>query len=85
MTTTPEASTSTRQSDNYCQDYLPSEVLERLEAGAFRRLCEHLRHRSDAVQNIDLMTVGGFCRNCLAKVREMNCIYFPFVDCEAPR
>lgn len=36
-----------------------------LEAAAFRRLLEHLRHRSD-VQNIDLMIVGSFCRNCLA-------------------
>ena len=36
-----------------------------LEAAAFRRLLEHLRHRSD-VQNIDLMTSAGFCRNCLA-------------------
>jgi len=36
-----------------------------LEAAAFRRLLEHLRSRTD-VQNIDLMTSGGFCRNCLA-------------------
>ena len=35
------------------------------EAAAFRRLLEHLRQRSD-VQNIDLMTLAGFCRNCLA-------------------
>lgn len=34
-------------------------------AAAFRRLVEHLRHRSDA-QNIDLMGLAGFCRNCLA-------------------
>ncbi len=38
-----------------------------LEAGAFRSLCMHLAERSDLVQNIDLMTVAGFCRNCLAK------------------
>ena len=38
-----------------------------LEAGAFRSLCHHLTERSDTVQNIDLMTVSGFCRNCLAK------------------
>jgi hypothetical protein len=37
-----------------------------LEAAAFRTLVEHLRTRSD-VQNIDLMTLAGFCRNCLAK------------------
>ena len=36
-----------------------------LEAAVFRRLLEHLGRRSD-VQNIDLMIVAGFCRNCLA-------------------
>ncbi|MBB2973479.1 DUF1244 domain-containing protein [Mesorhizobium sp. RMAD-H1] len=36
-----------------------------LEAAAFRTLVEHLRNRSD-VQNIDLMNLAGFCRNCLA-------------------
>jgi hypothetical protein len=36
-----------------------------LEAAAFRRLVEHLRARND-VQNIDLMELAGFCRNCLA-------------------
>ena len=36
-----------------------------LEAAAFRRLVEHLRARAD-VQNIDLMNLAGFCRNCLA-------------------
>ncbi len=37
-----------------------------LEAAAFRRLVEHLRARTD-VQNIDLMNLAGFCRNCLSK------------------
>ncbi|MBK8174376.1 MAG: DUF1244 domain-containing protein [Rhodospirillales bacterium] len=37
-----------------------------LEAAAFRGLVEHLRKRSD-VQNIDLMNLAGFCRNCLSK------------------
>lgn len=37
-----------------------------LEAAAFRGLVEHLRRRSD-VQNIDLMNLAGFCRNCLSK------------------
>ena len=37
-----------------------------LEAAAFRRLVEHLRERSD-VQNIDLMELAGFCRNCLSR------------------
>jgi len=36
-----------------------------LEAAAFRRLIDHLRSRTD-VQNIDLMNLAGFCRNCLS-------------------
>lgn len=36
-----------------------------LEAAAFRRLVSHLRNRAD-VQNIDLMNLAGFCRNCLS-------------------
>ncbi len=36
-----------------------------LEAAAFRRLLEHLRSRTD-VQNIDMMNLTGFCRNCLS-------------------
>ncbi|WP_370315174.1 DUF1244 domain-containing protein [Thalassolituus sp.] len=37
-----------------------------IEAAAFRRLLEHLDSRKD-VQNIELMNLAGFCRNCLAK------------------
>ncbi len=37
-----------------------------LEAAAFRTLVQHLRERTD-VQNIDLMNLAGFCRNCLSK------------------
>ena len=37
-----------------------------LEAAAFRTLVAHLRERTD-VQNIDLMNLAGFCRNCLSK------------------
>ena len=37
-----------------------------VEAAAFRRLVEHFRERTD-VQNIDVMNLAGFCRNCLAK------------------
>ena len=37
-----------------------------LEAAAFRRLRDHLRTRTD-VQNIDLMNMSGFCRNCLSR------------------
>lgn len=42
-------------------DTLPDPVA----AAAFRRLVRHLRHRSDA-ENIELMGLAGFCRNCLA-------------------
>jgi hypothetical protein len=42
----------------------PQTTLE-LEAAAFHRLVEHLRRRTD-VQNIDMMNLAGFCRNCLA-------------------
>ena len=41
------------------------EIDDRLAAAAFRRLVEHLRMRTDA-QNVDLMGLAGFCRNCLA-------------------
>jgi hypothetical protein len=37
-----------------------------LEAAAFRRLVQHLREHTE-VQNIDLMNLAGFCRNCLSK------------------
>ncbi len=44
----------------------PLELLpDAVAAGAFRRLVRHLRHRHDA-QNIELMGLAGFCRNCLA-------------------
>ena len=41
------------------------ETVTELEAAAFRRLVSHLRDRTD-VQNIDLMNLAGFCRNCLS-------------------
>ena len=37
-----------------------------LQSAAFERLTEHLRNRKD-VQNIDLMNLAGFCRNCLSR------------------
>lgn len=37
-----------------------------IEAAAFRQLVSHLRERTD-VQNLDLMNLAGFCRNCLSK------------------
>lgn len=42
-----------------------NDLPDAVAAQAFRRLVRHLRHRSDA-QNIDLMGLAGFCRNCLA-------------------
>ena len=43
-----------------------SETNTEIEAAVFRRLVEHLDARKD-VQNIDLMNLAGFCRNCLSK------------------
>lgn len=40
------------------------ELDDKVAAAAFRRLVRHLRHRTDA-QNVDLMGLAGFCRNCL--------------------
>ena len=45
---------------------IDDETRTELEAAAFRRLVAHLRTRTD-VQNIDLMNLSGFCRNCLSK------------------
>ena len=44
----------------------PKDLKTELEAAAFRRLLAHLDDRKD-VQNIDLMNLAGFCRNCLSK------------------
>lgn len=45
---------------------MDEKITVEIEAAAFRGLVEHLRTRTD-VQNIDLMNLAGFCRNCLAK------------------
>jgi hypothetical protein len=45
---------------------LDAKTKTELEAAAFRTLVSHLRERTD-VQNIDLMNLAGFCRNCLSK------------------
>ena len=42
------------------------EITEKMQAAAFRTLVAHLQERTD-VQNIDLMNLSGFCRNCLSK------------------
>lgn len=46
-------------------DNLDDKTRTELEAAVYRRLVEHLRARND-VQNIDLMNLAGFCRNCLS-------------------
>jgi hypothetical protein len=52
--------------DNEEEDPMDDNTRTELEAAAFRRLVEHLRERTD-VQNIDLMNLAGFCRNCLSR------------------
>jgi uncharacterized protein len=47
-------------------DEMTPETQQALEAAAFRRLLQHLSKRPD-VQNIELMNLAGFCRNCLSK------------------
>ena len=45
---------------------IPEPTRVEIEAAAFRRLVEHFRERTD-VQNLDVMNLAGFCRNCLSK------------------
>jgi len=45
---------------------IPEATRTKIEAAAFRRLVEHFRERTD-VQNLDVMNLAGFCRNCLSK------------------
>lgn len=45
---------------------IPQQTQTEIEAAAFRRLVKHLREHTE-VQNIDLMNLAGFCRNCLSK------------------
>lgn len=45
---------------------IPEPTRTEIEAAAFRRLVQHFQSRTD-VQNIDVMNLAGFCRNCLAK------------------
>jgi hypothetical protein len=45
---------------------IPDQVRTEIEAAAFRRLVKHFQERID-VQNIDVMNLAGFCRNCLSK------------------
>jgi len=63
------AKTARNAKDDYPMTHIHTNALEQLDdkvaAEAFRHLVRHLRHRHDA-QNIDLMELAGFCRNCLA-------------------
>jgi hypothetical protein len=45
---------------------IPEPQRTEIEAAAFRRLVQHFRERTD-VQNLDVMNLAGFCRNCLSK------------------
>lgn len=45
---------------------IPEALQTEIEAAAFRRLVQHFRDRTD-VQNLDVMNLAGFCRNCLSK------------------
>ena len=64
--TTPQKHQSSPINSVEGLEALPSEVRTEIEAAAFRRLVKHLQGRTD-VQNIDLMNLAGFCRNCLSK------------------
>jgi hypothetical protein len=48
------------------EDKTPDQTRLEIEAAVFRRLVEHFRERTD-VQNLDVMNLAGFCRNCLAR------------------
>jgi hypothetical protein len=54
-----------RKGEGIAMAEIDDKMRTELEAAAFRRLIGHLRERSD-VQNIDLMNLAGFCRNCLS-------------------
>ncbi len=45
---------------------MDDKTIEKIESAAFRRLINHLQNRTD-VQNIDVMNLAGFCRNCLSR------------------
>ena len=61
------------------------QIDDAVAAAAFRRLLAHLRHRDDA-QNVDLMGLAGFCRNCLADwIAEAAADHGKPIDREAAR
>ena len=52
--------------NSYLIEFMDENIKKELQSAAFERLINHLRDRKD-VQNIDLMNLAGFCRNCLSK------------------
>jgi hypothetical protein len=66
MNTSDQSGKPSALSANPSAAPLPDPVRDAIEAAVFRRLLAHLDSRKD-VQNIDLMNLAGFCRNCLAK------------------
>jgi uncharacterized protein len=62
----PASAGTARRPGNMEDDLMDDTTRTELEAAAFRTLVAHLRERTD-VQNIDLMNLAGFCRNCLSK------------------
>jgi hypothetical protein len=56
-----------RSKNDYFSVYFPLSIQDDLKAAAFASLCDHLRQKPSEVSNIEMMSVGGFCRNCLAK------------------
>ena len=50
----------------YNNSIMDDQIKQQLQSAAFERLIQHLRERKD-VQNLDLMNLAGFCRNCLSK------------------
>lgn len=66
MNTSDDSGKPSSQSTSSAATPLPDPARDAIEAAVFRRLLAHLDARKD-VQNIDLMNLAGFCRNCLAK------------------
>jgi predicted N-formylglutamate amidohydrolase len=64
-TASPRGGSASHKHGDEPMTKLDKALVTELEAAAFRRLVEHLRSRTD-VQNIDLMNLAGFCRNCLS-------------------
>ena len=64
---------------DYYVTHFAEDVRTHLEAGVFRAICKHLSDRSADVENIDMMIIGGFSRNCLAKVSDLFFLPFPLI------